>query len=560
MPLSWPTNMPLRSWQESAYNKWLLHQQRDFLTVATPGAGKTRFALYIASESLRLHKVQRVVIVCPTQHLKLQWATEAAKVGIDIDPEMRNGDGTHGLDYHGVAVTYMQVGNQPAIYRKLCADRPTLVIFDEIHHAGEDRNWGDGAREGFEFSPRRLLLSGTPFRQDNRPIPFVRYNTEGRSQADYAYTYADALRDNVCRPVFFPTYEGEMTWYARGRKREATFADKLAEDEKAKRLLTALDPNGDWIRTVIRDADAKLTMVRDTHANAGGLCIAKDKAHADRLAGVFHEITGRLPLVVTSDDANAKESIEQFSRSNDRWVIAVKMISEGTDISRLRVGIYATNIKTEMFFRQAVGRFVRMVDGVEDQYAYVFLPRDEDLVDFAQAIKEERDHQLKEECDKATQEREGCGDDKVLSLFVAVSSDAKPHDVLSDGDTISQAEIIEADQMRQTYGAAIDPAVLAMIVRDVRRKAGHTSVRAEAHVSEGQRVTLKRDQKDQLSKIIRRLVAQVVEMEDGLEWSYVYETLNRRDGLVNQRLATLDQLKGRIEFLEAWVGRLRNGR
>ncbi len=39
------------------------------------------------------------------------------------------------------------------------------------------------------------------------------------------------------------------------------------------------------------------------------------------------------------------------------------MVSEGVDIPRLRVGVYATAAKTPLIFRQIVGRFVRTIPG-----------------------------------------------------------------------------------------------------------------------------------------------------------------------------------------------------
>jgi superfamily II DNA or RNA helicase len=203
----WGTAGALRAWQEEAVAAYRAADPRDFLTVATPGAGKTTFALRVAAELLERRVVSAVTVVAPTEHLKRQWADAAHRVGLSLDPEFRNAHGAAGRDFTGVAVTYAQVSAHPALHRRRPETRPTLVLLDEIHHSGDSRSWGEATREAFEPAARRLALTGTPFRSDVNPIPFVDYAPAGdgtlRSSADHAYGYAEALRDGVVRPVMF---------------------------------------------------------------------------------------------------------------------------------------------------------------------------------------------------------------------------------------------------------------------------------------------------------------------------------------------------------------------
>jgi superfamily II DNA or RNA helicase len=555
----WPTSPVLRRWQARAFNKFMAHASDDFLAVATPGAGKTRFALRVMHEMLARGIVRFVVIVVPSEHLKQQWARAAAKVDIHLDPNWSNGSGVVAKDFHGIVATYAQVASNAAIHRRLCA-APTLAVFDEIHHAGRERAWGEGIREAYDGAVKRLLLSGTPFRSDGFPIPYVRY-VDGKSQADFSYTYAEALSDDICRPILFPSYEGQMKWYSRGRTYEATFRDELSDDRAAQRLRTAVDAHGEWVRETFRDADKRLTEVRETHPDAGGLIVVMNREHATLASAVLKEVTGQEATVATIDDPNAADTIEEYARSDRRWIIAIRMISEGSDIPRLRVGVYATNVVTELFFRQFAGRFARVIEGMEDQNAYIFIPRDEAIVGFAQQIKEERDHQLEQEAEAARREANAgvdgpSFDDKTLSLFLAVSSTGHPDDVIVDQDTVSQAEIREADEVKKKYGSREDPAILARIIREIRGN-GFT-VRAEAKATKAEPPPL-HVQKDRLRRIIRRLAAQVVEMTDErYEFRDVYIALMKRDG-VGQDQATIDQLNSRIEFLQEWAKRLSDG-
>ena len=188
---AWGTADKLRAWQQAALTAYLRADPTDFLAVATPGAGKTTYALRLATELLGRGTVSAVTIIAPTEHLKTQWAEAAARVGIHIDPKFSNSSARHSSEYDGVALTYAQVASKPALHRTRTESTPTLVILDEIHHGGDALSWGDAIREAFEPATRRLALTGTPFRSDTSPIPFVTY-AEGadgirRSSADYTY-------------------------------------------------------------------------------------------------------------------------------------------------------------------------------------------------------------------------------------------------------------------------------------------------------------------------------------------------------------------------------------
>src|SRR4051812_754793 len=206
----------LRLWQRKALMEYLRGKREDFLAVATPGAGKTTFALRVAMELFGDGTIDNLTVVTPTEHLKTQWAQAAARVGIDLDAGFRNADVHAAADFHGTVVTYAQVGVAPAVHKRRTVTRRTLVVLDEIHHAGDSKSWGDGIRSAFEPAVRRLMLTGTPFRSDENPIPFVEYERgpDGiqRSRSDTVYGYSEALRDGVVRPVIFLAYSGETRW------------------------------------------------------------------------------------------------------------------------------------------------------------------------------------------------------------------------------------------------------------------------------------------------------------------------------------------------------------
>jgi len=200
--------LALRRWQRDAFDAWWSEQPRDALVVATPGAGKTRFAARLAHAVLAERKVRRVLLVVPREHLKAQTAISLAQAGIRIDHRFENASGALASDVHGAAITYQQIAAAPLLYKGL-TNVPTLVVLDEIHHAGDAASWGAALKEAFAYATHRISLSGTPFRSDAAPIPGVR--VEPRGFDDGAVDKAPVLQREGARTgrrrLFQPTHE-----------------------------------------------------------------------------------------------------------------------------------------------------------------------------------------------------------------------------------------------------------------------------------------------------------------------------------------------------------------
>ena len=412
--------------------------------MATPGAGKTSFALTLADDLLRRRVVDKIIVVAPTEHLKVQWADAASRVGLSIDPAYGSRQGRTSTDFQGFALTYAGVAANPLGLRIRTERSRAMVILDEVHHAGDAMSWGDAVREAFQPARRRLMLTGTPFRSDTNPIPFVTYEPDGtgalRSKADFSYGYGAALADSIVRPVLFMAYSGDLHWQTRaGDEIAARLGQPLTRDLAGQALRTALDPEGAWMPTVLQAADTRLSEVRQHVPDAGGLVIATDQTHARAYADLLKTITGTKPTVVLSDEAGSSKKITKFADSDARWMVAVRMVSEGVDVPRLAVGVYATATLTPLFFAQAVGRFVRA--RTRGETASVFLPSIAPLLQHAAELELERDHALRapQQADEADllaaaerlQTEQGL--DEEQGHFTALGSEADFDRVLFDG-------------------------------------------------------------------------------------------------------------------------------
>jgi superfamily II DNA or RNA helicase len=385
----------LRAWQRDALDSLDGWQDGSFLVSAAPGAGKTRPALELARRMLAGGEVSRVAVLCPTTPLTRQWAGAAAELGVQLQPDAPGP--LPPRDFHGVAVTYARVASDPRGWAGKVA-RETLVIVDEAHHLGEELAWGTSFQQAFAAAPRWLLLSGTPFRSDATPIPGVSYDAEGIAVPDVSYSYAQAVADGICRPVAFVTFDGTLSWRSGEDVIESSFETVLSAREASRRYRTAISTElPDGLPRILREADEKLRELRAAgHRDAGGLAVAADATHARQIAKLLGQSTGRAPIVVLHTEARAAQKLATFRGSSEPWIVAVNMVSEGVDIPRLRVGVYATAAKTPMIFRQIVGRFVRTIPGGAPAPSWVYLPADPVLRGHAAEVESELRHALRE--------------------------------------------------------------------------------------------------------------------------------------------------------------------
>jgi superfamily II DNA or RNA helicase len=517
-----PTSPPsdgLRAWQRRALGAMDSWSSGSFLISAAPGAGKTRPALELVRRELGRGTLDGVVIVCPTAPLTRQWARAAHSLGIDLAPDADSPRAPSG--FHGVVVTYARVAQSPV--RWAAAVRPgTLVVADETHHLGEELSWGEAFATAFAQARRWLLLSGTPFRSDASSIPGITYDSDGLAEPDIAYSYAEAVQDGVCRPVQFVTYDGTLSWRSGEDVIEAGFDTVLSTREASRRYRTAISTDlPDGLPRILREADRRLRAIRAgtlaggprgralaAHPNAGGLVIAADSAHARQIAKLLHDAIGFSPVVVLHQDPRAAQKLADFTRSNEPWIVAVNMVSEGVDIPRLRVGVYATAAKTPLIFRQIVGRFVRTIAGREPEPSWLYLPADPIL----------RDHAARVEHDiRATRRRVG-DDDPNLAEF-----DDPVEPVVNEASAQLDFEALSADVAAQMTLFGPAPAF-------------------------ERRAKLRKERHQLVSDLARR---------DGLTHQQVNRQVNDRVGITSVDKATLEQLGRSIEVLEGLLRRRR---
>lgn len=567
----------LRAWQRAALTKYLEEAPRDYLAVATPGAGKTTFALTVARVLLDQRVVERIVIVVPTEHLKSQWSTAAARLGISIDADFTNSSPVN-PSHDGVAVTYAQVGMKPTKHYQVATARKTLVILDEIHHAGDAKSWGDGVRFAYDQAERRLALTGTPFRSDDSPIPFILYKEiDGAlvSQADYTYGYSEALSDGVVRPVVFLAYSGNARWRdSAGEEYEARLGEPLNAEQTARAWKTALDPTGEWIPAVLAGAHTRLLQLRRSIPDAGGLVIATDTTTARAYARILEKLSGAPATVVLSDETGSSDRIKEFSDGTDLWMVAVRMVSEGVDVPRLAVGVYATSASTPLFFAQAIGRFVRSRRRGES--ASVFLPSVPVLLDLASNMERQRNHVL----GSPDRPNEGWDDELLVQAnreenepdeqksYESIGAEAELDSLIFDGSSYGTATLagsaeeqdylglpglLDADQMKTLLRARQSDQLDARAREEAAQRINDRASAESAGSVDGgsHRERVASEELPALRKKLNTLVA-AKSARTGRPHGAIHNDVRRNCGGPPTALCTAQQLRDRIAYLRDW--------
>ena len=406
----------LRPWQQQALDKaqrWLLDHaaSKYFLINAAPGAGKTKAACAIAKALLDKGEIDRVIVIAPRVEVVRQWASDFRDITGRFMAQITAADGRIELD---VCATWSAIEGLQDAFQAVCEQSRVLLVCDEHHHAALDAAWGKGANRSLETAKYVLILTGTPIRSDAKETVWLTYDDTGLvtqpEEGSYTLTYGEAVDLEYCRPATFHRHEGRFTVDLDGGQQVTVTSKEPAVLDKSLRripgLQRALDfyklacapqyeadgrtPRADGYQgTMITWASEKLVDLRFRMANAGGLIIAPSIEMANYMADLIEIIEGEAPIVVHTGIPNVSNKIDAFRHTDKKWIVSVGMISEGVDISRLRVLVYLPSALTELAFRQAIGRVVRTAGPDDDTRAYVIMPSFDILEEYARRVEAE---------------------------------------------------------------------------------------------------------------------------------------------------------------------------
>lgn len=269
-----------------------------------------------------------------------------------------------------------------------------LVVFDEIHHCSGDEIgnanvWGEQILKQIQgIAAFTLSLSGTPWRSDLLPITLAQYSdTEGRIHCDYQYGLKQAIIDKVCRsPKIVLIDNDRLSISESGQSKSFSSIPELLKQSATP--YQSILQNIDAMTYVLGLGCKKLAEIRMDNPNAGGLVVASSVGHAIEIQKILAETYEQSTEVVTYCHESPLEKINGYRDGTTQWIISVGMISEGTDIPRLQVCCHLSFVKTELYFRQVLGRILR-TNASSNQQAWLYTFAEESLVSFAEQIEKD---------------------------------------------------------------------------------------------------------------------------------------------------------------------------
>lgn len=446
-----------RGWQKEALAKFQLSTEKFFLLDATPGSGKTVFAALATSYHFSRSPNDFALIVVPNTAIKgdkdAGFLGDWNKADIQITKILKDGQ-DRPKQYRGAVVTYSQlpnlIGTVDTWYRK---GQRFISIFDELHHASEDNKWGEATELLGRISQRILGMTGTCFRGDERRISFVKYDDDDKAIPNHLYPYRDAVTDRVCRPVDFVTDDSMTQFMLDDTNHEVKVSEVKTEDQIRGATSTVFRTDHDFLRNVIEKADDQLDTYRTWDRDAGGLIICRsgkddnDNRHLLYVAELVKKTLGEEPEIISYEDPDANAKIERFRNGDQRWICAVRKISEGVDIKRLRIEVMATRPTTELLFRQMVGRVVRVDDEKKPGNATIFIAKFPQLALWAKKISEEAEAGLRD--DPKSRPNKNNGDEETRRPFVSFGATHENAGMTSDfGDQYTCDEVNAAERLR----------------------------------------------------------------------------------------------------------------
>lgn len=379
----------LRLWQVECTEKALQQyssNQQHFFCQATPGAGKTVLAATIASSLLEENMIDLVLCFSPSLSVSNGIKKTFSKT--------LNCTFNGGLGSLGQALTYQSIQFLNDEFWQTLRNHRVFVVFDEIHHCSgsgiENANvWGQQILSKIQgLATYTLAMSGTPWRSDSLPIVLGEYSDpEGRLLVDYQYTLKQAIADKVCRSPKIVLVDNEHLTVVNDNKTES-FSSILEMINQTKTSYQSVIHNQDAMEYLLGLGCKKLAEIRSRSPKAGGLVVTASVHHAQTIKRILSQTYAQSVSIVSYKHEEPLAEIERYRQGNSQWIVSVGMISEGTDIPRLQVCCHMSSVKTELYFRQVLGRILR-VNGAINQQAWLFTFAEQNLIEFAERIEQD---------------------------------------------------------------------------------------------------------------------------------------------------------------------------
>ncbi len=379
----------LREWQKECADLALEKYQSGlphFLCLASPGAGKTVMAAEVARQMLGKNLVDLVICFAPSSAVVSSIESTFTRI---LQRNFNGGFGAIGAAYTYHSLLYFDKAFWDSIQR-----HRVLVIFDEIHHCSGDsldnaNTWGGEILTKVQQCARfTLALTGTPWRTDKLPVVLSNYSDpDGEICCDYVYGLHEAIVDGICRKPKIVLINSSYLVFSSEEtvQRFGSIADLLNETLASYQSIIC---HPEAMKYLLKAGCEKLREIRRVNANAGGLIVASSVGHAYQLLAILKNELAQTATIVTYQDRDALSKIALYRQATTEWIVSVGMVSEGTDIPRLQVCCHLSTVRTELYFRQVLGRILRVNQSL-NQEAWLFTLATDELALYSKRLADD---------------------------------------------------------------------------------------------------------------------------------------------------------------------------
>ncbi len=569
----------LRDWQEEACEIIMKRTRKDkFETLihATPGGGKTWLGLHTWKQLKKKYGYTHLLVIVPSDLLRMDWIEDASS---NFNIPLSDGIIFAGQDkfsqFEGVVTTYATIHSQVGNYRNFCNNYRVLVIADEVHHVSikeqAHSKWGASFEEAVSPAEKLVMLTGTPWTTKGDPIPFTspKKNGDGYVKTHYTYTKARAIKDGVCRDSIIRPQKDVESLTNKTTGEVYDDFDAYTKGTGKDGYIHAVSNPTNMI-TMFRQGNAELNRLRDMgQHNASGLLVAPSIESAHLFADKIEKITGVKPMVVSTRDGNDKmdnsnrKKIKAFTEGTSRWIISVNMISEGIDIKKLQVLVFMSNAKTELYFRQVMGRVERRMNKNEaDKTCYVYYISHPKLDAWVSKINDENSQGVAMRDIVATDEfaeLEGNGDggtnenDFVKDDIEIIMKDIQEY-IVHNGIDVNEAVINEMTAIvanNNAYSRLPHGILILMAEANINERESNTTTESTGiPIIEQERIL-----RSQLKPLLGRQVRKIGVSDKDKVFSIANNILNKMVGIASQNTASVDKLQAKYDLmldLDAW--------
>lgn len=479
------------------------------VALGTPGTGKTLAYQATATRLMREGLIDYIAVFVPRVSLAQQCETS----WMHQDRETKELRGYHKLfDPRGRLGKIRHIESNPpltqpgetgtgfvACYASLAVDQDStfsdwaeeyqgrfLLVADEAQFCGATDEKGNGTKAGAliadlsEYAAHTLLLTGTPYRADGRPLVLADYgdaDDDGRQVLirQVEATYTDGIDGGYLRRFEFLMHEGHIKETAVGREwsTEYKMSSRESNLSPVMRMPTTWEPLTDLVVQAVREKQILNPSYR-------GLISCMEKRDAEAVVNYLKRAhpSLRVFLAVSSDGAAAQKALQDFKVEQADVLVTVRMAFIGYDCPQITVVGILTHYRDMGHLMQLVGRGLRVWDQepVDEQSCRVIAPDDPRMAAFLAKMREESDEGMRRRQERERRDdpdgppRDDTGTEALTFIEATKMTTVR---AVSNDTEVEHDERMLIELLKQKFGISADTTTLAALVEDygIRAKA-----------------------------------------------------------------------------------------